>query len=188
MTTRQLRVLRAASASSVATLLAAVSHTFAGGLAPHPLLMVAVSVLLMPLAAMLIGARLSKVGVSLTVFVCQAAFHLVFQVLGAPIGAETDLGHQHEMLALGPVTVAALPDPTMIIGHVLAGIATTSLLWHGERIVRVIAGWMLARTRHAHPHVPAECRRPTVLVSHRHPLVDAARSAAVSRRGPPHFS
>lgn len=188
MTLRQLRLLRAASASSVATLLAAVSHTFAGGPAPHPLLVLAVAVLLLPISALLIGARMSKTRVALTVLVGQAAFHLLFQLLGAPTGSEFALGHRHEMLALGAVSIAALPDLAMVAGHVLAAVATTALLWHGESLVRVIAGWMLALVQHSGSPLPADHRRPTELVSHRHPLIDAAHGAAVSRRGPPLFS
>lgn len=188
MTTRQLRLLRAASASSAATLLAAVSHTVAGGAAPHPLLVLAVAVLLLPLAALLIGARMSRTRVALTVLVSQAAFHMIFQLLGAPTGLQLALGHQHGMLSLGAVSIAALPDIAMLTGHVLAAVATTALLWHGESLVRMIAGWVLALVRHAGSPVPADHRRPAALVSHRHPLVDAAHSAAVSRRGPPLFS
>lgn len=188
MTTRQLRLLRAASASSVATLLAAVSHTFAGGAAPHPLLVVSVAVLLLPSAALLIGARASKTRVALTVLVSQAAFHIVFQLLGAPTGSIIASGHHHELLPLGPVSLAAVPDLAMIAGHVSAAVATTALLWHGESLVRMIADWVLALVRQPDVVVPADHRRPGELVSHRHPLVDAAHSSAVSRRGPPLFS
>lgn len=188
MTTRQLRLLRAASASAVATLLAAVSHTFAGGAAPHPLLVVSAAVLLLPLAAAVIGARVSKSRMALTVLISQAAFHVVFQLLGAPTGSAVELGHQHGMLPLGPVSMAALPDLAMIAGHVLAAVATTALLWHGESLVRMIAGWMLALVQHSDLTVPADHRRPAALVSHRHPLIHAAHSSAVSRRGPPLLS
>lgn len=188
MTTRQLRLLRAASASSVATLLAAVSHTFAGGAAPHPLLVLSAAVLLLPLAAVLIGARVSKPRVALTVLVSQAAFHVVFQLLGAPTDSAVAIGHQHGMLPLGPVSMAAVPDLAMIAGHVLAAVATTALLWHGESLVRVIAGWMLALVQHSGLTVPADHRRPPALASHRHPLIDTASRGAVSRRGPPLLS
>ncbi|MFT4157684.1 MAG: hypothetical protein QM630_07140 [Microbacterium sp.] len=188
MTTRQLRLVRAASVSSVATLLAALSHTFASGAAPHPLLVLAVSVLIVPIAALLLGVRLSKARVALTVLVSQTAFHVIFQVLGAPTGSEPRLGHQHGPLALNSVSIAALPEFAMVIWHVLAAVATTALLWHGESLVRAIAGWMLALIRHPGAIVPADHRRPAILVSHRHPLIDHARSAAVTRRGPPLFS
>lgn len=189
MTIRQLRLLRAAAASSVATLLAAVSHTVAGGSAPHPLLIVGVAVLLVPLVAVLIGAKLSKARTALVVLVSQAAFHVTFQELGAPTVTNViSFGHQHGPPVLGEVSVAALPDALMVAGHVLAAIVTTALLWHGESVVRAIAGWMLALLLVAVALVPADHRRPALLVSHRHPLVDAVHGGAISRRGPPQHS
>lgn len=188
MTTRQLRLLRAASASSAATVLAALSHTFAGGAAPHPLLILAVTVLLLPLATLLIGARVSKPRVALTVLVSQAAFHVIFQLLGAPTGSAVPFGHHHDLLPLGPVSVAALPDLAMIAGHVLAAVATIALIWHGESLARTIAAWVLALVRLDESPVPADHRRPAALVSHRRPLVETALDGTVSRRGPPLFS
>ncbi len=84
MTSRQLRFLRAAAVSAIATLLAAVSHTLAGGAAPHPLLIAAVAVLFVPLSAAVAGGRPSRARVAVAVLLAQAAFHLLFQLLGAP--------------------------------------------------------------------------------------------------------
>ncbi len=187
MTSRQLRLLRAASASAVATLIAATSHTVAGGAAPHALLVLAVMTLLVPVAALIIGARASRLRVAATVLVSQAAFHVAFQLLGAPTGTTVLSGHQHhlDLASLGPVTAAAAPDLLMVIGHLGAAVLTTALLWHGESMVRAIAGWVHARLRRA-----IAAFRPT----HRHPatpvfsvplLVDSALSASLSRRGPP---
>ena len=191
MTSRQLRLLRAASASSVATLLAAVSHTLAGGPAPHPLLVVAVTALLVPAAALLIGARASRARVTLTVLVSQAAFHLVFQMLGAPVaGAPVLGGHAHtvDLAALGPVAAVAAPDALMLGGHVVAAILTTVALWRGESVVRAIAGWMLALLRHAVAPIPAAHERPEPLRTALRPLTDPVLTASVTRRGPPALS
>ncbi|MGV2903535.1 hypothetical protein ACNPM4_17850, partial [Microbacterium sp. AGC62] len=73
MNARQLRLVRAAAVSSVATLLAALSHTFGGGAAPHPLLILAVATLLTPFSALLVGTRQSRGRVASAVFVAQAA-------------------------------------------------------------------------------------------------------------------
>ena len=56
--------MRGAAASVIATLLAAVSHTIGGGQAPNPLLMLAVSVLLTPLAAVLVGRTVRLAGIT----------------------------------------------------------------------------------------------------------------------------
>ncbi|MFS0893429.1 hypothetical protein [Microbacterium sp. 179-I 3D3 NHS] len=197
MTSRQLRLMRAAAVSSVATLIAAVSHTLGGGAAPHPLLVVAVAILLLPACAVLVGPRRSRPRVAAAVVVGQAAFHLVFQALGSPtgsaaLGAGSPAGaaHAHHLdltalpaAALG--AAAAAPGPAMIGAHVVAAALTTLLLWHGETIVRAVAGWFLARLHAAVACSPAEHGRPVPLRSLVIATRDAAVSAAVSRRGPP---
>lgn len=190
MNTRQLRLLRAASASAVATLLAAVSHTIAGGAAPHPLLILAVTALVFPISTLLIGARASRLRVALTVFVSQTAFHLLFQLLGAPTGSSAASGHAHhlDLAALGPVTAIAVPDGLMIAGHVAAAVVTTALLWHGESLVRSVAEWVRAQLRREAVLFRAGHERPAPLIATTPLLVDSALSASVSRRGPPSFA
>lgn len=187
MTSRQLRLLRAASASTVATLLAATSHTLAGGAAPHPLLVVAMAAILIPAATVLVGARPSRSRLALTVAVSQAAFHLVFQLLGSPVAGAAGGGHDHhlDLSALGPLVASAAPDGAMLAGHVVAAALTTALMWRGESIVRQIAGWMLALLRRAIAPLRAEHERPAPLRSGVHLLVDAVTTTSVSRRGPP---
>ncbi|WP_217183562.1 hypothetical protein [Streptomyces sp. AC495_CC817] len=185
MTSRQLRLVRAASASSVATWLAAVSHTIAGGAAPHPLLVLAVSVLLVPFAAALIGARASRLRVAATVLVSQCAFHLTFQLLGAPTGGGLVSGHHHGLLVLGTATAAPLPDAPMLLGHAVAAVGTVLLLWRGEAMVRAVAGWVQALLRR-----PVVLPRPLHEAPARGPLdlhrpVDTVVASSVSRRGPP---
>lgn len=187
MTIRQLRLLRAAAASTVATVFAAASHTIAGGAAPHPLLVVAVASLLVPFAAALIGARASRCRVTLTVLVSQAVFHLIFQVLGAPTGATSVSGHAHhlDLASLGPVTEAAAPDAVMIAGHAVAAALTSLLVWHGESMARAVAGWVRARLlRAAPPQRPAHSR-PAPLSSRALSLLTPSLAASISRRGPP---
>ncbi|WP_243224985.1 hypothetical protein [Microbacterium sp. CIAB417] len=189
MTSRQLRLKRAAAASSTATVLAAVSHTIGGGMPPHPLLVAAVSVLLIPLAAALIGRGPSAVRTVLTVLVSQAVFHVLFQVLGGTLTdrAAPSVGHEHHLVVLGPVVAAAAPDAPMLVSHLLAAIGTALLIWHGERILRGIARWARARLLRTLPTPPVLARvRPApiapVLAGTLTPL-----SETVSRRGPPRF-
>lgn len=187
MTSRQLRLLRAASASAVATLLAATSHTVAGGAAPHPLLVLAVATLLVPLAALLVGARMSRVRIAVTVLISQGLFHLVFQLLGTPTGTTTPAGHQHhlDLASLGPTVATTVPDTLMLFGHVVAAILTTAVVCHGESSVRAVAGWMQARLRHAVAVFRPLPERPALpVLSIRQPN-EQHFSASVSRRGPP---
>ncbi|WP_460799530.1 hypothetical protein [Microbacterium sp. GXF0217] len=187
MTFRQLRLLRAAAATSVATTLAAVSHTIGGGMPPHPLLVIALSVLLIPLAAVLIGRRPSATRTALTVLVSQAVFHVLFQVLAGSLtdAAVPSGGHAHHVATLGPVVAVVAPDAPMLLSHLLAALATTLLLWHGERILRAVADWTRARLLPVIPALPVRTRvrwTPTALVvtTSLTPLTTVVR-----RRGPP---
>lgn len=187
MTSRQLRLLRAASASAVATILAATSHTIAGGAAPHPLLVLAVMSLVVPIAALIIGERASRFRVAATVLVSQAAFHVVFQLLGTPTGTTVLSGHQHhlDLSSLGPVVAATAPDLLMVIGHLVAAAITTASVWHGESMVRAVAGWVQAQLRRAVAASPASHRHPSPPAFSLPLLVDRALSTSLSRRGPP---
>lgn len=190
MTSRQLRLLRAASASAVATTLAAVSHTIAGGPAPHPLLIAAMASFLVPLAAVLIGVRASRARVAATVLVSQTLFHVVFQVLGAPTGAAVPTGHRHhlDLSALGAGSSVAAPDAAMLLGHLLAAALTTAALWHGESMVRAVAGWVEARLRRAIALFRPAYEGPALPFVSAPLPVDTALSSSLSRRGPPVFA
>lgn len=189
MTSRQLRLIRAAAVSSVTTLIAAVSHTIGGGSAPHPLLIVAVTTLLTPLSALLVGIRASRIRSAVAVLVAQAAFHVLFQLLGSPTGsaAGNATGHAHhaDLALFGPPASATTADTTMLGAHVVAAGLTTLLVWHGEALVRVVARWFRALLVRAVLSAPADHPHPGALRSLLLPPFDAAVSTAVSRRGPP---
>lgn len=189
MNARQLRLVRAAAVSSVATLLAGVSHTLGGGAAPHPLLILAVATLLTPLSALLVGVHRSRARVAAAVLFAQGAFHLLFQALGSPTGtrAPSGLGHVHhlDLSLLGPASPAVSADTSMFVAHAVAAVLTTLVVWHGEAVVRAVTRWVEALLRHAAVIAPVAHRRPPRLRSRILPSFDAAISAAVPRRGPP---
>lgn len=189
MTDRQLRLLRAAAASSVATLLAAVSHTIAGGAAPHPLLLAAVSCLLIPLAALLIGARPSRSRVALTVVVSQTVFHAIFQTLGTPTAGAAPVmaphAHHFSLADLGQTGAIIPMDAVMIGGHAVAAALTILLLCHGESLVRAISGWVRAQLRRAVDPFHPVLDHPGAPVAAVTALFDATLASSVSRRGPP---
>jgi len=187
---RQLRLVRAAAVSSVATLLAALSHTLGGGAVPHMLLILAVATLLTPLSALLVGIRESRGRVAIAVFLGQAAFHVVFQLLGSPTGTAPIAGggghaHHLDLSALSSTAPTAAPGTLMLFAHVVAAVLTTLLVWHGEAVVRVVARWVDALFRRASAGAPAMHRRPPRLRSTTIPSFAVTISAAVPRRGPP---
>lgn len=189
MNARQLRLVRAAAVSSIATLIAAISHTFGGGAAPHPLLILAVATLLTPLSALLVGVRQSRARVAVAVLLSQGAFHLLFQALGSPTESEIIGGaghvHQVDLALLGSASPVATPGTIMIVAHAVAAVLTILLVWHGETLVRIVARWFEALFAHASAVTPTEHGRPLRLRSIVVPPFDAAVSAAAPRRGPP---
>lgn len=189
MTSRQLRLARGAAASSVATIIAAVSHTIGGGAAPHPLLIVALSVFLTPIAAVLVGRRENLLRLSAAVLLSQTVFHVLFTALGATV-TPTIAGHGHQhVMTLGPVGEAASPDAGMLAAHVVAGIITVLLLARGESILRTITRWVRAVLGVHLPKlaqdwpVPASPAPGSLRV-----VVPVFLIGDVSRRGPPAFS
>ena len=189
MTTRQLRLLRAAAVSSVATLIAAVSHTLGGGTAPHPLLILAVAVLFLPPTAVLLGTRRSRTRVSAAVLLAQGAFHLLFQVLGAPTAGTTAAigAHSHHLALPVLTTDPSVPplDAPMVLAHLVAALLTAALVWHAEGMAHTIAVWFQKLLRRADTSSSPTHRHPSPLRSLLLTPRDAAVRAGVSLRGPP---
>lgn len=160
MSIRQLRLLRGAAASVVATMIAALSHTFGGGSLPHPLLMLTVAVLLTPVAALLVGARVRLPGVAAAVTATQLVFHGAFELVGGitPTGL-TPGAHHHGALILNIEASTAhssllTSSPVMLAAHAAAAAVTVMLLWRGELLVQLVARWVRALLRTPQPTTP----------------------------------
>ncbi|GAA1529372.1 hypothetical protein HD600_002363 [Microbacterium ginsengiterrae] len=189
MTSRQLRLLRGAAASSVATIIAAVSHTVGGGASPHPLLIVAVSVFLAPLAAVMVGRRPSLPRLSATVVVSQVIFHALFVALNATVtptvGSSTH-DHSGVVLPVDVATAAIVTDGGMTTAHVVAAVLTIALLHRGESVLVAIARGVHAVLRRGLPvAAPASWPAPAAFAGTARTAVDIIRIADASRRGPP---
>ena len=139
MTPRHVRALRGAAAAWIATIIAATSHTLAGGGAPSPVLIAVLGVLASPVAIALVGRRLSVWRVGTAVAVSQGLFHTAFAMTAGvdPTGLR---GHVHDVqLVGGTSTAGVLPDGGMLVGHLIAAVATLVVLYHGERMLRACA-------------------------------------------------
>ncbi|MDE0547201.1 hypothetical protein [Microbacterium sp. C7(2022)] len=194
MHARRLRALRGASAGTVATLLAATSHTIAGGGAPSPALVFALAVLSAPLSVALVGRTLSVWRVALTVIASQTLFHGVFSLTAAGVRGDDAAGisHLHSGAHHSLVTFDAsskafvIPDSAMLVSHLAAAVLTLLALYFGERMLRRIARGVRSVLARAEVGAALEVvtRRP--LSS---PVVVAVAMATalsdVSRRGPP---
>lgn len=194
MTTRQLRLLRGAAVSSIATITAAVSHTIGGGLPPHPLLVLSLSILLTPLAYLLVGSTLSfgKLGVS--VLLSQSVFHILFVALGATLSATASTGsasigaaHQHVMV-LGPLISGTAADTGMLGAHIIAAAFTIAVLWRGERLVRAIARWVRTALRLRMPRLRGDWPTPVSVAAAPVRFSSAIRTCDLFSRGPPVIS
>lgn len=187
MTSRQLRLLRGAAASSIATIIAAVSHTIGGGAPPHPLLIIALSVLLTPLSALMVG-RTQRVGrLSAAVLVSQTVFHVLFVALGATASSAVVTGHHHVM-TLDPESSTVAPDAGMLGAHVVAAAITIAVLWRGEQLLCAIRRWVRAVLRTRIPRVHASWPVPPSLPVTARRCASRVHTGDISRRGPPALS
>lgn len=191
MTSRQLRLVRGAAASSVATIVAAVSHTIGGGAPPHPLLIAALAVFLAPVAALLIGRRLSLFRLSAVVVLSQSVFHVLFVALNATVTPMVASAGHHHALTLGPVgdtTAGAAQDASMLGAHAFAAILTIALLWRGETLLRAIARWVRAALRPRMPRAAVVWPVPASIARTARAFIPAVRAGDILRRGPPVIS
>lgn len=189
MTSRQLRALRGTASAWIATIIAATSHTLAGGGAPAPALVAVIGVLAAPLGVGLVGRRLSAWRVGATVLAAQAMLHVAFALTaGSDPAAAT--GHTHRAMLDTAASSAGvvLPDAPMILAHILAAAATVLVLYGGERMLRTLGrGIRSVLRRVALPALaPAVVLRDTAGVPHRAPRLGPVLSD-LSRRGPPAF-
>ncbi|MDY0909154.1 hypothetical protein [Microbacterium sp. CFBP9034] len=187
MTPRHVRTLRGAAAAWIATVVAATSHTLAGGGAPAPLLVAVLGILASPLAIALIGRRLSAWRVGATVLASQVLFHLSFAVT-AGVDPAAAVGHVHHPSLPGATAVSGglLPDGPMLVGHVVAAAATVLALYFGERMLRALGRGI----RSLFHRVGGIALAPAVLLRARADTLLALVPRGVvlsdaSRRGPP---
>ena len=209
---RSTRVLRGASAATIATFVALVSHVSGGGEVPGPLGIAAPWILSVMVCTLLAGRVLSLTRLSIAVVISQALFHVLF-VLGTTPGAAVTTGHVHDHAAMldtaldttlntmataVPLTAsgtsaALAAGSTMWFAHALAAAITVAALYRGERALRRLhdlarharswLGRFVAVLETPTPEHPS----PAPARAHRmvllHPLDHSASS--LSRRGPP---
>lgn len=186
MTPRHVRALRGAAAAWTATIIAATSHTLAGGGAPSPVLIAVLGVLASPVAIALVGRRLSAWRVGTAVVVSQGLFHTAF-AMTAGVDTTGLRGHVHDVQLVGGAPAAGiLPDGGMLVGHLIAAAATLFVLYHGERMLRALGRGIRSLFSRAHaggplPSVPRLITAPARVT----PLTSRALLSDLSRRGPP---
>ncbi|MEJ1156350.1 MULTISPECIES: hypothetical protein [Microbacterium] len=195
MTARHYRALRGATAAWVATIIAATSHTLSGGGAPHPLLVVALAILLSPVAVAIAGRRLALWRMTATVLASQMVFHLAFAMTSGAsassgtVEAATSTHAHHVLGSFSSAGVAGIfPDAAMLAGHLTAAIVTVAGLYFGGRMLRTLGRGVRSIFARAHALIPLDslpCAHPAARVL---PTLRAITLLSdVSRRGPPAF-
>lgn len=200
MPARAQRLARGWIVGLVATTVAAVSHSLAGGYQPGALSFGAALIFAGMLGTLVMGRRPSLPRLTVAVGVSQLAFHLLFSTLGAggDSSVSTAGSGMSGMSAMDPSTFTApvamsghdhLADPGMWIAHAIAAVLTVLFLRRAElavwtmlarvieRVVLVGAPSIAALPPRARPELPPVTR-----------LSSRAVTSSTWRRGPPLLS
>ena len=180
-------MLRGLGAGSAATLVAAASHSVAGGRVPSAVGITLALFFAVIVSIALTGRGLSAVRLAASVVVSQLAFHVVFSTLGGAAEVITDGHHQTVVAGTAMVTHASAE---MWLAHAIAAVLTTLALVFGERAfygLRDTARMLLtALFSPATPQVVAIDRAPLpAVVTFVAPRIVREFHAALGLRGPP---
>jgi hypothetical protein len=138
VTTRWARFARGWIAALFSTLVAAGSHTVAGGGSPSALALVVALAFAGVACVALTGTRVSLLRVTASVAVSQVAFHSFFSTIASvPGGSAVVRAHEHAHAATLDVARAGVgashhTDGRMWLGHAVAGVLTIIALRYGE--------------------------------------------------------
>lgn len=190
MTPRASRLLRGTLLGSVATLLAALSHSWAGGAVPDPLALALGAVFASFVGTVAVGRRGSLTRTAVAVAIGQLAFHLVFSLLGSGAAVSGAAGpHAHHVMptiTANPLEAVERGGAWMWLAHVAAGVLTVLYLRHLERRVwSVLAGSALRALRVLDLAPAAMPAAPGAPLSAPAALHGVRLRHAISRRGPP---
>lgn len=198
---RSLRAVRGWIGALFSTSLAAASHTLADGQLPPLPILGLVLVVSAAICTALTGLAHSGRRTTLAVLLSQGTYHLLFSLVGhAPAnGMLLDAGpHAGHSMQLTGAAVAFMSDSPatmglaaawMPLGHVLAALATISVLRRGEAAVLALLFALLLRR-------PASVlfARPTLITARPRPVIETRLEGPVDlvftlgallRRGPP---
>ena len=195
MQSRAARLARGWVTGAFATVVAAVLHVAAGGVAPSALALVLGLVFAGLLGTALTGRRPSLPRLAIAVGLSQAAFHLGFSVIGAGDGVATATSGHHASVAFtaaaGMPRAAHNDGPLMWVAHVAAGALTIAFLVGAERALwrMLSSAARLVASAFRSPSVVGLPRpaRGSMASSLPRRAASALLSTTLSRRGPPVF-
>jgi hypothetical protein len=197
MTTRWARFARGWLVALFSTLVAAASHTLAGGASPSVVSLVIALAFAGVACIALTGKSVSLLRVSLSVLLSQVAFHTLFSTIGVTASTPHVAGGQHAhgagavLLGEAGAPMAHHTDGWMWLGHAAAAVITVVALRYGEGAfwrLRDIAA-LFVRTVFAVlpvvPLLPRVIRRPRVLGHLFVPRICEFLRLSLGLRGPP---
>lgn len=187
MSSRWSRVVRGLAAATAATLVAAASHSVAGGLMPSLVGVTLALFFAVIVSIALAGRRLSVVRLAASVIMSQLAFHVLFSTIGDSAEVVTNGHHQTVVAGTGMVAHAS---GGMWFAHGLAAVVTTLALVFGERAFYGFrdTAWMLLSPLFIPPLLPVVAinRAPKPApVLNRVPRIVLEFHAGLGLRGPP---
>lgn len=196
------RLVRAAAVASTVVGLAASAHLVAGGTLPGPVLLLALTALVLCASLLLAARRLSAPVLLAVLGAGQLGLHQAFCWFGVALAPVHPAGHHLDPAAAGtaqalhgvaaaggaavPMTGLPMSSPAMTAAHVLATVVAALVLARGEALLwRLWTWWRPLRavvlTVLRLPVLPRVPRFPALTVP-RPSFVVARR---VPRRGPP---
>ena len=181
-----LRVLRAGAVAGVVVGLAAGAHLMGGGELPGPALLLAVVVVLGAVTLLLAGRRFSWPVLGGLLGSGQLVLHEVFEQCSTQTVAVVGHGHHQSLVPTGAVSAGVgTGTPAMTAAHVVATVAATLVLLHGEHLVWQVWAWLRPLVRVLRellaPPVGELPQFPTTTV----PRPRSVVARRVRRRGPP---
>lgn len=196
MSTRWARFARGWLAAAFATLVAAGSHTVAGGSSPSAISIVIALAFAGITCIALTGRGLSFIRLAASVILSQAAFHVLFSTIGASPGATVVSGGAHDhgsamVLLTGDTAPMVHTDGWMWLGHSLAGAVTIVALRYGEAAFWRLREIALLFVRTVFVPVPVVAalprlaRKPRVALHYFVPRTCDFIRSSLGLRGPP---
>ncbi|MET0726453.1 MAG: hypothetical protein ABWY36_08900 [Leifsonia sp.] len=147
MSSRGTRVARGLTAATLATLLAACSHTIAGGSAPIGVGSIIAFAFAALVCIALAGRTLSLWRLSLAVVLSQLAFHGLFAVTGSAFAFGHTAHGMHELAPAMPSVSGVHSDAGMLGAHLVAALLTIAALRAGERAALAVFDVLLSVVR-----------------------------------------
>jgi hypothetical protein len=188
MQTRWSRVIRGLGAGTAATLVAAASHSLAGGRVPSVVGVTLALFFSVIVAIAVTGRGMSLVRLTASIVIGQLAFHLVFSTIGGA-GEVVATGHHGPMVLRGAETVTHASGG-MWFAHGLAAVLTIVALRFGERAIHGLrqTAWMIVSAflpTQVSLHLPFTTAPQPAVEQHIVPRIVRTSLAAIGTRGPP---